>query len=535
MLIRIKKYNLLRIVALVVALGLSCVLAAQSTITVGPVASRADIQAALNAVGPGGTVYIQGGPFNLESTPSWEVGPAALTLPAGVSLVGVGDTQVVFNLSGGARLFNVMGSSNPNHVSRIENIRMTGTSTVWHDGAAIHTRTSGADTARLELNNVHISMTAGNRGGAIFADAAHITIRNSNIMNNNAHVGGAFHLTNSFVQVFNSRIGNNGAVGAGVQQGGAFWISGGYLFIQRSQLFNNVTGGTGQGGAIFIGGSNTTVVLDHCDVVNNTSINGGSAFFICGVNNTLTLTYSTISQNDNTGGGAAGAFAICGADNTSTVNIRSSIVSGNSNASGEHDDDVDDNPNISIDNSVIGDDFVVSNDPNHECLPVGCNDSVPDGSIRCVYCDIFRPGDIVVGDSGATSTPPIIFPDGEEVEVGSGGGATATLVLIIANEIICPAGTIQLTVNQTNMQNVQLWRVDQYGNNISLVGSPTTATVLFTVNPIFGVPVMFFQARGRSQDGNNPWIYTELREALILPFVTSDPIDHVRNIPPIEP
>ncbi|MCL2412986.1 MAG: hypothetical protein FWC98_02495 [Bacteroidales bacterium] len=530
-----KHITLLRIVALVAALSLAYSSVAQRTVTISPGMSRAQIQDSINAAGPGGTVLAAGGTYTLTGV-TWD-GPA-LTLPAGVSIVGDGPNPVVFHLTSGARLFNIGSSTNPDDVTRIQNLTMTSATSAWADGGAIlASSVSATNRVRLEMDNVNITTQVGRNGGAIWANNADITIRNSNIMGCGAQNGGALHLTNSNVNIFDSRIGNNGAAtGGGTQQGGAIWVTGGELFIQRTQIFGNSTSGVGQGGAVFLNG-NATVTLDHCDVTNNSAVGGGSSFFLANSNNTLTLSFTTVTGNNNVGW-APGGGGITGGNNTNTVNIINSIVSGNTNPGGGPgggDPNVNpDAPNINVEGSVVDTNFIVSNDPNHECLDVPCEASVPDGYIRCVYCGIFSPDSIVVGDSGTTTAPPVVFPDGDSTVVGSGGGYNTVLVLTVTR-IVCPADVIRITVSQTNMQNTQLRRVDRDGNLISVVGPVTAATQFFEITPIPDVPVMWFQARGRCQDGDNPWHYTDIQEALILPFVISEPIDHSPNLPPIPP
>jgi hypothetical protein len=522
MLLRIVKYHSLRIVALVVALSLLHVAAQARILSPNPVTTRAQLTTAVGAAVAGDTIIVsanteagQNGRYNL--TASWNAG--ALNVRAGVAIIGIGAQPVVFNLASGGRLFDIQGSNNPEHITRIENITMLNGVNNWLNGGAINAVASGGNTPRLVLDNVNVTTRVGDRGGAIFANGAEITIKNSNFDDCHAQNGAVIYMINSDIRISDSRIGNNGTSdgGGSTQQGGAFFVQGGTLLVERSQIFNNSTGGQGQGGAVYMTGG-ATVTFEYCDIVGNSSIGGGAGFFMAGNNNTLNLSFSTVAGNANVGWGPG---AITGGA-ANTVNINNSIVSGNSNASGGgggNNNDVN-APNMNLDNTVIGNDLIVSTDPNADCQP---NCSIPNA---------FDPNDIEICDStGTTVSPPVYIPGEGEVEIGSGGGSTTTLTLTVSSRIVCTRDSVRFTINQTNVQNIRLWRVSSTGAKIQQIGGPWSATVTNIWIRHQNSPIEFYMVEGQNQDGNNDIVQTEIVEIMFLPTLESWRIDHVSNIP----
>jgi len=551
MLFRIETYKILRIVAFVVAFGLSQMSAQANILSPNPVTNVADLTAAIERAVANDTIFVRAGTYYLAGTLPWD--GSIFTVRAGVSIIGV-EGPVLFQQTGtqfnNPRIFTILGSTEPSYITRIENISMVSTVSLGGiRGGVIYAVATAPDSVRLAMDNVSMRGNA-ERGGAVFANRASITIRNSSIANSNAQHGGAFELTNSTTRIYNSNIaGNGGTAPISTINGGAFLISGGSLEISGSQLFNNSAGGGGQGGGAIHMSGGSTVTLYRVDVANNivTAGLGGSGFFLAdpvpaGQNgNTLNLNFTTVSRNTSDISWAqAGAIRVGPQPNT--VNISNSIISGNTNY-GYGDDDVPtDNSNINIENSVVGEDYVVSNHPDHECLPVGCDDDVPYGYTRCIYCEVFRPGDIYVYPDGSTRPPPVDVPD---VDVGSGGEdaanrASLTLQIYPYPRIICPTDTILFTLNQNNLQGqIQLIRVDSInhiptdtvGRQIATRGVSNYIANIYLPVPESTIPVLFFRARGQSQGGNNPIVWSNTVHMVVLPQATPRRIDHVSNIP----
>jgi len=526
MLSRIETYKILRTVAFVVALGLSYAEVQARVLSPNPVTTVEQLGTAITASQPGDTIFIQAGTFNVNVV-GWDI--PAFTLPAGVSLIGVGgQAHLHLTAQGGGRLFDVAGSANPNHITRIQNITMTSARTgVWTDGGAIRAISSGSNIVRLEIDNSNISAQAGNRGGAIFATGAYITIRHSDIHNSTAQNGGAFHLTNSTVHISDSRIFNNGCPDPppNTENGGAFWVSGGRLTLERTNIFNNAVCGSGLGGAIFISGG-ATVILERCNITGNTAVGGGAGFYLSGSGNTLRISYSTIAGNAGTGGWASGGGAVAGGDGNS-IHVDNSIISGNTNANDWEDgNEITGGADQNISNSVVDTAFVVNNDPTAPCLApatvtaAGCV-VIPDTII------------IVINPDGSTESPPIELPGGGSVEVGSGGGQTKTLTLTITQDTVCPNDTIHIVVQQANIENLQLWRVDSLGNQIQQIGATfNTMREPFTIIPNPRIPIKHFRVFGTY---NNAITYSSIESVVILPAATLGRIGHVRNVPPVPP
>jgi len=558
MLSRIETYKILRIVAFVVALGLSYIASAQTVFSVNPGMSPAQIQTAITNAGaatPRGIVEFQAGTYYVGHPNDWVAG-GVFTVPAGVTIRGVGNVEII--LTQGERLFDVIGSTNPNEITRIENIRMRDntTSTRWpglprNGGGLISAVSISPNIVRLDIENSYLmGGRIGGVGGAIHAVGAELTIRNSTITGSNGVEGGAFELVNSTTRIYNSNIGNNGG-SAPVQTatGGAFRVNGGSLHVQGSQLFNNsVGGGGGRGGAIFMMGG-SYVTLYRTDIVNNTVTAGagGSGFYLAdptpvGYNgNILNLNFTTISHNTSEiGWASAGAIRVGPRPNE--VNISNSIVAGNVNAGTGGDDVPVDDPNINIENSVVGEDYVVSNDPEHECYSVPCGVDPPYGYTRCIHCDVFTPDDIYVYPDGSTRPPVIDVPG---VDVGSGGDdaenrPSLTLQIFPYPRIICPTDTIRFSLSQRNLQGqIQLIRVDSInhiptdtvGRQIATRNATNDIANIYLPVPESTIPVLFFRARGQSQGGNNPVVWSSTVHMVVLPQATPRRIDHVSNIP----
>jgi len=537
MLSRIETYKILRRIALFAILSLSHAVAEARVHAVNPVTTRAQFTAAVTWANSGtglDTIFVsanteagQGGRYVFGSA-TWD--GSAFTLRAGVAIIGVGSQPVVLHFGGpGARLFDLQGSTNSQLITRFQNVTITSSMRQGgvDGGGAIRATNS---TVRLEIDNSIISASTGGNGGAILANNAQITIRHSEIHNSNAQSGGAFHFTNSTVYVLDSRIHSNGCPDPppDTQHGGAFWISGGRLTVERTNIFNNAVCGEGLGGAMLITGG-ATVIVQRSNITNNTAVGGGAGFYMTGSGNNLQISYSTIAGNAGTGGWASGGATVVGGSGNN-ISVDNSVISGNHNPNDWANDgnEISGGANQNISNSVVDTAFVVNNDPTAPCLPpatvtaAGCV-VIPDTII------------IVVNPDGSADVPPIDLPGGGSVEVGSGGGQTKSLTLIITQDSICPSDTIFIEVQQANIQDLQLWQVDSIGNQIRQIDATfNTMRETFETMPEPNIPIKFFRVFGTY---NNAITYSSIESVFVFPFIISQRINHVGNavIPPLPP
>lgn len=286
-----------------------------------PSATLAD---AITAAATGDTIYIDAGTFS----------DVALTINKGVTLIGAGNGNTIFDVNGANNRFANFSVSNV----VIKNIQLrefalngSGAGVIAITGAITGVvfenvlLSSNRGTANGEQNvvisggaNVTITNSffkcsgfGGSFGGAIFVNASTLNISNSvfyqaeglsedgsaiglnasstvivtncTFTDNHAKKGGAIGMTGGSLTVTGSCFDGNNIIGsapASSDGGGAFYISGGTASFTNCSFTNNCIGSSGdcatsttpRGGAIYIVGGTTT--LNTCQFENNI---GGAA------------------------------------------------------------------------------------------------------------------------------------------------------------------------------------------------------------------------------------------------------------------
>ncbi|MBR0225089.1 MAG: fibronectin type III domain-containing protein, partial [Thermoguttaceae bacterium] len=193
-------------------------------------------------------------------------------------------------------------------------------SSTYGYGGAIYV--SNASTLTISnstfLNNSTTSAYYG--GGAIYGgNSSTLTISNTSFQNNTAKdEGGAICLYYSTASISNSTFQNNSVTG-GYGEGGAIYVgSSSAATISDSNFQNNsVTGWNGEGGAIYSWGDLT---ISNANLQNNTATDGG-AFY---TNGNLTLSNSNLQNNTATRNGGAIYFS-----SSSTLAILNSSLTQN--------------------------------------------------------------------------------------------------------------------------------------------------------------------------------------------------------------
>jgi len=451
-------------------------------------------------------------------------------LRPGISIVG-GSPQPVFNYTGTGCIFLI--ENMPGDTVFIKNLIMQNPGAGgWVNGGGI--RAVGAN-AKLIVDNCNMSTKAGNGGGAMYvANGAFVQVNNSNFYNCNGQHGGVFRVSNATLHINNSKMYNNTS-----QLGGVFYIeNNGNVKVMNSEIYDNVVSGGAQGGAAYLIGS-STIELIHTIIARNTSSNGGSGFHLQGYN-TLILRFCTMVGNNNVGWAAGGISA----GDPCTIIIENSIVSGN-NTTGPLGDDLPPNVNIDIENSFVGEDYVVSNDPDADCQP------------NCVYEGVLDLDSIHIGDSGSvtihiptevdTDSGTITLPIPKDPEgnptIGAGGDddqgqSQATLRLTVFDSIMCAGDSTIFTLRLNNHSGSALYRlfeIDSNGTHILLASQSSGAGgVTFSIKPTAFVLAQYIATADEGQGGNNQLFTSNQVFILIVPRPAVDKIDHSQNVAPPE-
>jgi hypothetical protein len=484
-----KKHIILRIITLiagVILLQFKAEAQQSRYVTAGDVAG---LRSAMNAANSGDIIYIPGGTYNLAATGAW--GTSALQLKAGVTLVGGYNTpgvKTVFDKANDGNTGATMSITTGGDTARVKNITFTmqGRSSVWVNGGAISAE--GVNVKAVIEDCEFLNMSTGNRGGGL-------------------HIG-----YGAFVRAVNCTLN-----GCDAQNGGAAYID-----------------------------RNTTLILEGCIISNNTSRNGGGAFYVsCPA--TLVITHSTVTGNTDLGGWGVGGIGGINLEGLNcVVSVTSSVVSGNSsmNAGGNlMGNDIPNNNNVEVENSIVGDSLVVSNDREHPCrLDNSC----------------FHPGVEVETDPETGEITIVLPPEAPNIPDLGGGNTT-----IIADQGNNPP-TLEFrrdTVHYSNNDSlicfgdsmyfqIRLCNYDQGGNpqftlfrtfptpetqiltttvNKSQSGCPNTWTKV-AIKPLPTSVIERYQARmSNSQTQGNGAIQSEEIRIIILPETSSGEIRHTKN------
>ncbi len=307
-------------------------------------------------------------PTTFNSSQIITLGGSELTIGSNTHLTinGPGPDLLTITANDQSRILFVGGSA----VVNINGLRFTGGNGVGNDSS----HGGGIRLFNFTVTNLNNVVITGNRtpgqGGGLFVANSTLTIANSVVSNNRAasSAGGIF-MYESTLTLLNSSVTGN-------PQGGGIQNSGGALNLQSSTVADNFT--AGDGGGIDNGGG--TVTIDASIISGNIGRQGGGG--ISGTNGSIRISNSTITNNraEFFGGGGIksyGRLAILGStikDNTAinseggggiynrasltTVEIRNSIISGNSTTGAgggilNDGEGINDEPSLRINNCLI--------------------------------------------------------------------------------------------------------------------------------------------------------------------------------------
>lgn len=251
------------------------------------------VQAAIDAVDDGGTVFIAAGTYKEATT----------TFIRDKSLALKGDGMGVTNFSGNNthRVITISGASEtPQPFVEISHLSIV-------DGYA-SLEASGINNINVSLTLNHVAFTGnetvaasfgtGSRGAALSSSSGNLIINHSTFSGNSAFgSGAAIHAGSATVS--NTTISGNSVT----NNGGGIFVTAGTLVLNNCTISGNTSGN--RGGAIF--NNSRGVELNHCTVVGNSSANpGGGVLNGSSVNNQGTLVVNNTLIAGNTTGGTTG-------------------------------------------------------------------------------------------------------------------------------------------------------------------------------------------------------------------------------------
>ena len=195
----------------------------------------------------------------------------------------------------------------------------------------IHIESSGSESVLNIVNSSFHNNTVYQNGGAIYVVQTNVTINGSIFRNNSANwngysypYGGAVYMsgTGKSLTVFNTTFLMNTAS----ESGGAIYVQGTTVTAMECNFKSN-TAATGSGGAMYVQGA--TVTAMECNFTLNTAIHyyygNGGAIYMSGTNKFFVVINTTFLMNR--AGGSGGAMYVQGATVTTTgCNFTSNTV-----------------------------------------------------------------------------------------------------------------------------------------------------------------------------------------------------------------
>lgn len=175
----------------------------------------------------------------------------------------------------------------------------------------------------LELGQVMVNST---RAFAIAANGK-LTLRNLALKN--FPRSSSVVRTGGTIRVAGELIADNIEItGSRAFFGGAIWIQSGSAFISNSTIWDNSA--ANQGGGIGLSSNSSLTIFDSTISNNQAGEQGGGIALAASPNSHLSIINSTISENHSDGeGGGISLFFAATTQTKSTVNIKNSILSGN--------------------------------------------------------------------------------------------------------------------------------------------------------------------------------------------------------------
>jgi hypothetical protein len=572
MLSRIVKYNPLRIVTLIVALSLLHFIGlAQNTHSV---TTQAELTTALTAARNGHIIEIAPGTYELTSTVNIRHGITIRgSMVNGFPVLDSGGNATTIIRTNAPSLFNVQipAGHNPFRISNVQFLRMQSQGGGGNSNGGFINAT-GATTV-VELNNLRVSTHVANQGGAIYlASSAQMTINNSTFfdcrsssnggvvfmtggskmtVNNSVFTGnhsesgqrqaggGVFAVTGSLTELTIDDCIMNSNTSAG--HGGVFYVDGAIVTVSNSDMFDNEIPPGRNGGAAYLTG-NARMTVSHSFIVGNRSKQGGAGFFLNGRND-LFLNFVTMVGNINSGN-SEGAI---GADINSNINITGSVITGNE-TSGPFGNDLPSGIGITVNNSVVGTDFVVNGDT---VIPdvVGPGDVVIDSTDPNNIVIIVSIPTTIPGPGGTTITIPIPLDEDGNPTIGAGGGGHAgfnpvSIMFSVSNNLVCVDEQVTFTVQTAHFTNVQITQGSNIefrlylmldGTNRTLIESKNgtvqgTEFIVIRNNVAIDRFRVYMHYITDDYDSNpNRTVISNEQSLIVFPELPTRSIDHTRN------
>ncbi len=205
-----------------------------------------------------------------------------------------------------------------------------GTGDVLISGITVtQNRIKAENVGTLTLDDVTVSGSTGEHGGALYADSVgDLVIRNSNFEGNTStDAGGAIYVYSEFdVTISNTSVTGNTSGG----RGGGIFVSyyAGEINISDSEISGNTSGGGG--GGIYVSYYAGEINISDSEISGNTAADGGGGALFNSSGN-VTILRTTVEDND-TGGSGGGGLLFGQATVVNTVT--DSLISGNTGQGG---------------------------------------------------------------------------------------------------------------------------------------------------------------------------------------------------------
>jgi predicted outer membrane repeat protein len=307
------------------------------------------LRGAIAATAAGGTVNFAAGLSGTIVLTTAAGGEIAIA--KNLTIQGPGAATVTVRAAPNARIFNMTAGGS---TIAISGLTLTGANSAAVEGGAI----ASQDTLTIS-NSVITGNAAGKRGGGLYQQNGSLTVLNSTISNNiaNNRKGGGISANNCTVLVQNSSLTGNTSIGSTSTGGGAaaFFLGTGAKTVQNCTIANN----TGNYGAIYFYNAAPGSLVQNCTIANNTGVlvtarpnlSGGGAGIQL-YTGTLTVENCTITGNtqlNSFGGGIrVKSNSYYGSTKTATLNLISTIVSGNTDKTGPNEVSRYPNANVTL-------------------------------------------------------------------------------------------------------------------------------------------------------------------------------------------
>lgn len=203
--------------------------------------------------------------------------------------------ETVIQQTGSFQIFNLSGSSNNSTFDSL--ILRNGNAGALRGGAVVVN--TGV---QASFTNITFANNQAERGGALQVSNGGLAIVTRSRFNDNtaSFRGGAIHVEGGTLALRQSAL-NNNAITGGTGDGGGIYVLNGVLIVENT-LFNENTAVT-NGGALFVQSSNSSV--NFATIVNNSANSGGGIYVTNGGGQPFQLNNSILADNTAVAGGGA--------------------------------------------------------------------------------------------------------------------------------------------------------------------------------------------------------------------------------------